>query len=284
MRRNVQCGGAVRWRAAPSRGGQQHVAEETAAYQSLFPRPPLRGFIIGRAFIDGQPVHVEDVETDQTITPGRWRSWKRGAPYRTYLGIPIIRDGVPIGAIGCGRREVKPFTATQIELVKTFADQAVIAIENVRLFAELESRNSELRVALDQQTATSEVLKVISRSTFDLKPVLETLVENAARLAGAVGALLARFDGEVFRFVAEYGASPRVRRILAPKRDRPWTRIGDRPGRPRTPDDPYRRRPGGSLSGRSTRPSESATTDPCSASPCSARTTWSECSSCGEPK
>src|SRR5262249_5344528 len=121
--------------------------EEAAAYRSLFPRAPGRHFIIGRAFVDGCPVHVEDVSADPDYDPHTLEVLQRAAPYRTYLGIPILCDGRPIGSIGCGRREVKPFTTTQIELVKTFADQAVIAIQNVRLFKELEARNSELRVA-----------------------------------------------------------------------------------------------------------------------------------------
>src|SRR5262249_5093168 len=127
---------------------------------------------------------------------------------------PILCDGRPIGSIGCGRREVKPFTTTQIELVKTFADQAVIAIQNVRLFKELEARNSELRVALEQQTATSELLKVIGQSTFELQPVFETLAENAVRLCEAERAFIHRFDGQLLRLVAAHNVSPELREFV----------------------------------------------------------------------
>ena len=132
-------------------GGLMHLTalsamspEATAAYRSVFPRTPGRHFIIGRAFVDGRPVHVKDIRTDPDFDPRTLSVLAAGRPLSTYLGIPIVRDGVPIGAIGCGRRRVKPFTPAEIALVTTFADQAVIAIENARLLNELHARNADL--------------------------------------------------------------------------------------------------------------------------------------------
>jgi class 3 adenylate cyclase/GAF domain-containing protein len=119
-------------------------AGEEAAYRKVFPRVPATGFVMGRAFLAGKPAHVEDVTADLAYDPNTLSTLQQGAPYRTFLGIPIIRQGAPIGVIGLGRREVKPFTQSQINLVKTFADQAVIAIDNARAFAELQEKNRQV--------------------------------------------------------------------------------------------------------------------------------------------
>jgi signal transduction histidine kinase len=163
--------------------------------------PINRGSVTGRTIVDRQPVHVHDLasESDEEYPLGKIYQ-KRGG-HRTNLGIPLLRKGVPIGVIGIRRMEVRPFTDKQIKLLETFADQAVIAIENVRLF-------QELKEALEQQTATSEILGVIASSPTDIQPVLDSVAANAARLCEATDARIRLIDGDGTRLAASFGTLP----------------------------------------------------------------------------
>jgi len=167
--------------------------------------PPIdRSSPPGRAIIDGQTIHVEDLPAAVADFP---HSSTRGIAHgvRSALAAPLLRDGVPIGVIHLCRTEVRPFSDKQIGLLKTFADEAVIAIENVRLFQQLQARNRELTESLTQQTVTSEILRVIASSPTELKPVLDTVAENATRVCDAEDAIIFLVANGTLRIGAKYG-------------------------------------------------------------------------------
>ena len=181
--------------------GYGHTPEYLAQWKDR-PVPPNRGSAVGRAAAEGTIVHIPDVFEDPEYTS--WDSQKAG-DYRSVLGVPLLREGIPIGVLGLTGSKPRSFSNKQIELVTTFADQAVIAIENTRLFEAEQQRTRELTKSLEQQTATANVLQVISRSTFDLQTVLSTLVESATRLCLADQAALFLRDGDVYRMATTYG-------------------------------------------------------------------------------
>src|SRR5262245_52773619 len=163
---------------------------------------PGRGSLTGRVLLEGRPVQIPDVLADPEYSNPEPQ---RLGGYRTHLGVPLLRNGSPIGVILVSRRTVRPFDNKQIELVTTFADQAVIAIENTRLFEEVQARTSELTESLEYQTATSEVLNVISRSPTDVQPVFDMIAQSAWRLCEAQYCFVYRFDGQLLHFVAHHG-------------------------------------------------------------------------------
>jgi two-component system, NtrC family, sensor kinase len=169
--------------------------------------PISRHSVLGRAVSDRRPIHVEDLaEAFPDEFPEARRMKEMG--YRTILVMPLLRQGEPLGAIVIRRTEVRPFSRGQVALLQTFADQAVIAIENVRLFKELQSSNRELSTALDTQTATSEILRVISQSPTEVQPVFEAIVASAVKLCDGLFGTLWQFDGELIHQVAQHNYTP----------------------------------------------------------------------------
>src|SRR5262249_14599646 len=177
-----------------------------------------------RVLLEGRSVQIPDVLADsEYIFP----EVARLGNFRTVLGVPLLREGIPIGIFNLHRAAVRPFTEKQIKLVETFADQAVIAIENTRLFESEQQRTRELAEALERQTATSEVLSVISTSPGDLQPVFEAMLEKAVRICDAKFGNIYRWDGEALHLLASHNTPPALAeaRRHSPLRPHPETPI-----------------------------------------------------------
>jgi GAF domain-containing protein len=192
--------------------------EALEASDRVFPARPARALPSGRAILERAVVHIPDVEAEPEY---QHHALSRAIGWRSSLHVPLLRAGAPIGVIFVARAEVGPFSNSEMDLLKTFADQAVIAIENVRLFKELEARNRDLTESLEQQTATAEILRIISRSQTDVQPVFGTIVTNAVNLCGARMGAVYRFDGELLHLVAHHNYLPAVLEVLQQMHPRP---------------------------------------------------------------
>ncbi|HEX7295362.1 MAG TPA: GAF domain-containing protein, partial [Pyrinomonadaceae bacterium] len=199
-----------------------HSGTHLTAMRQLSIRPG-RETCAGRVLLEKQTVHIPDCKADQEYRAGD--TLKAGGN-RAMLGVPLLREGLPVGVFTLIRTTARPFTEKQIELAESFADQAVIAIENTRLLNELRQRTDDLSEALEQQTATSEVLQVISSSPGELEPVFQTMLENATRICNAKFGNLYRREGDAYQLVSTHGLSPAIAEDLrraGPRRPPPNT-------------------------------------------------------------
>src|SRR5215831_6284668 len=169
--------------------------------------PLLRGHLVSRAVLEGRTIHVADLQTETDEYP-EGSDIARRLGFRTNLSVPLLRAGVAIGVINIRRTEVRPFSDRQVELLKTFADQAVIAIENTRLFEAEQASKRELQESLEFQTATSDVLNVISRSPSQLQPVFDSIAQSASRQCGGEHAIVTRYDGKLLHLAAQHNPRP----------------------------------------------------------------------------
>jgi PAS domain S-box-containing protein len=187
------------------------LSAEAKEFVLTHPLAANRGTLSGRVMLERRAVHIPDVLQDPTYT---YTEAQKILGYRTMLGIPLLREETLVGVFTIHRTRVEPFTDKEIELVQTFADQAVIAIENARLFEELRDRQAELARSVDELTATSDVLKIISRSSVDLETVLDTLVETVARLCRADHAVMFRRRDDMYHMVAVRGVSREAKEFI----------------------------------------------------------------------
>src|SRR6516165_9448382 len=196
-------GGVMQWDGDVYRLVSNYgFSREVERYSLAHPRRPGRGSLTGRVALEGRPIHIPDVLADPEF---RGTEYEHVFGFRTLLGVPLLREGMTIGTFSLARDQVNPFTDKQIELVTTFADRAVIAIENAQLLSELRERTTQLTESLEEQTASSEVLKVVSQSGIELTPVLDELVATAARICSADSGFIFRLQDGLCRMVASFG-------------------------------------------------------------------------------
>ena len=211
---------AGRLHVAATRNFTADAANQVYSWQDF--KEPSRSNAGGRSVLDRAIVHIPDVLAD----PEYSREFALAGGWRAVLAVPLLRDGKPVGAVTAGKAEPAPFSDAQIQLLKTFADQALIAIENVQLFESEQSRTRDLSEALEQQTATSEVLEVISVSAGDLEPVFQKMLENATRVCGAKFGSMLMLEGEVARQVALYNVPPAYADMYGARTFRPHPKGG----------------------------------------------------------
>ena len=199
-------------------------SEAVEAHRQTYPIPPGRGGTTARAILSRAVVYIPDIREDSEY---EHQALAKATDYLSALSVPMLHESEPVGAITVTRAEAGAFSQRQIELLKTFADQAVIAIENVRLFKELETRNRDLTEALDRQTATAEILRVISQSQTEVQPVFDAIVDHAMRLFRAWAASIVQLDGQLLHLIAVRGGRPGLDQYL--REQSPWSIDGTAP-------------------------------------------------------
>ena len=211
--RLMRCGtrgvDAAGWRSSAAACDVRHDCHEDPRIRDGIPTARVAGVRWGRAILMRDAVQVPDTQADPGFAQRGTNAW-----HRSVLAVPLLRAGMPIGAIGFGRSAPGAFSAAQVELLKTFAEQAVIAISSAEMYRALQTRTADLQESLEYQTATSDVLKVISRSAFDLQPVLNMVGETAARLCHADQAVIIRREGSKWASLANFGFPPEYETYL----------------------------------------------------------------------